>query len=81
MKVYGSILGNSGVFGLFFGSILGGPIINRGRRRAIFILGILVLIGSGVSLIKTIPTIFIGRFICGFTGGVYTMICSKAIFE
>jgi MFS family permease len=81
IKLFGSLIGNAGIFGILVGSISGGKFINGGRRRAIFIMSGLVFTGSGISLIKTIPTIIIGRFICGFTGGVFNMICSKSILE
>lgn len=44
-------------------------------------MNVIVLLGVGISLILTLPTIFIGRFIIGFTGGVFNMITSKSIYE
>jgi len=41
----------------------------------------LLAIGAGISLILTVPTIIIGRFICGFSAGILNMSCSKSIVE
>lgn len=81
IKLYGTLIGNAGLFGILFGSVFGGPLINGGRRRAIFLLCSFIFVGSGLSLIETIPTIIIGRIINGFSAGVFNMICSKSMFE
>ena len=80
-RLYNSIIGNAGILGILAGSVTGGPIINLGRRRATFIMDIVVLVGVGISLIFSLPTILLGRFIIGYTGGVFNMICSKSVLE
>ena len=42
---------------------------------------ILILIGSGITLILTIPTILIGRLIYGFAAGVLTVSMQKCMCE
>lgn len=80
-RLYNSMIGNAGILGILTGSILGGPIINYSRRNSVFIMNAVVLVGVGISLILTLPTILIGRFIIGFTGGVFNMITSKCVYE
>lgn len=63
------------------GSIFGGGLIIKGRRRAIFIMNAFIVIGAGISLILTVPTIVIGRFVCGVAAGVLNMVTMKSIFE
>ena len=63
------------------GSIFGGALIIKGRRRAIFIMNGFIFVGAGISLILTVPTIIIGRFICGLAAGVLNMVTMKSIFE
>jgi hypothetical protein len=80
-KLYNSILGNMGLIGVCIGSLFGGPLITNGRRRGILIFSILEIVGVGLTLIKTMPTMCIGRFITGFSGGIFQMCNIKAVQE
>lgn len=80
-KLYLSLIGNVSLLGVAIGSIFGGYFIDIGRRLAIFIMNALVIVGAGITLIRTVPTIMIGRFLCGFAAGTLNMCCSKSIVE
>ena len=62
-KLYSSLIGNMGIAGLGIGSIFGGFFISKGRRLAAFFMSAFILVGVGLSLILTVPTIMIGRFV------------------
>jgi MFS family permease len=62
-KLWLSLIGNISVLGIALGSIFGGPVINKGRRRSMLAMTIVMAVGTGLSLFRTIPTIMIGRFI------------------
>jgi len=66
---------------LGIGSIFGGFFIAKGRRLAIFYMSVFIYVGVGLTLIRRIPTIMIGRGLCGFAGGVFNMINAKCMFE
>jgi len=80
-KLYNSILSTIGLLGIMMGSIFGGPIITYGRRQAIFIMFFIMPIGVGLTLIRTLPTMVIGRFITGAVSSVYQMCNIKAVQE
>lgn len=76
-----SLIGSSSIAGVMVGSLFGGGIIDKGRRRAILMISVLIYIGAGITLILTVPTIIIGRFICGIAAGILTMCNAKSIVE
>jgi hypothetical protein len=80
-KLYLSLIGNISILGLGIGSIFGGFFIAKGRRLAIFYMSVFIYVGVGLTLIRTIPTIMVGRGLCGFAAGVFNMINAKCIFE
>lgn len=80
-KIYITLISNSSIVGLFIGSLLGGKIVKFGRRRAILAMNAIIFIGTGISLILTIPTLLIGRFLCGCAAGVFNICTSKSIYE
>ena len=53
----------------------------KGRRFAIYIFSISLVIGVVLTLIQTFPTMCIGRFISGFSGGIFQMCNIKAVQE
>lgn len=75
------LMTNAGILGIAVGSLLGGKIITYGRRRAILIMDIVIIVGTLLTLIRTIPTIIVGRFICGCASGVFNICMSKSISE
>ena len=80
-KLYTTLVSNSSIVGLFIGSLIGGKIVALGRRKAILIMNAVIIVGTLITLIRTIPTIMIGRFICGCAAGVFNICMSKSICE
>jgi MFS family permease len=80
-KLYTTLFSNSSIVGLFIGSLVGGKIVAMGRRRAILAMNAAIILGTSITLIRTIPTIMIGRFICGCAAGVFNICMSKSICE
>ena len=70
-----------GLLGVLIGSLIGGFIIEKGRRKATIFMNIFIYIGASISLILTVPTICIGRFICGLAAAVFNMTLMKTIYE
>ncbi len=79
--LYNTLISNSSILGLFIGSIFASKIIGIGRRKAIILMNVIIVIGTGISLILTIPTLIIGRFISGFAAGVLTICVNTCIYE
>jgi MFS family permease len=80
-KLFLSLIGNVSLFGVAIGSIFGGHLIDKGRRKAIFIMNFVVILGAALTLARTVYTIIIGRFICGFAAGILNMCSMKSIVE
>ena len=80
-KLYTTLISNSSIVGLTIGSLVGGKVVAYGRRRAILLMNVAIIIGTLITLILTIPTIMIGRFICGCAAGVFNICMSKSICE
>jgi MFS family permease len=80
-RLYNTLISNSSLVGLLIGCLFAGKLISYGRHRAIYYMNGLVLIGTSISLIRTIPTLLIGRFINGFSSGVLTTAMTKCIVE
>jgi hypothetical protein len=60
------------VIGIGVGSIIGGTIIQIGKRKILVIFTIVAILGIGISLILSNTTIFIGRLIYGIASGILT---------
>lgn len=70
-----------GIIGCFIGSLFAGKVIKYGRRRAVLIFSVIGMVGCGVTMYLSIPTLFTGRFITGVNAGVGIVVMSKAIDE
>ena len=79
--LFNTLISNSSILGLFIGSVVASQIISIGRRKAILVMNVLIAIGTGISLILTIPTLVIGRLISGFAAGVLTICVNTCIYE
>lgn len=78
-KWLNSTLSSIGLIGVAIGSMFGGPIITGGRRKAIFIMSGVMLIGIALTLILNFYTMVFGRFISGFAAGIFQMANIKAV--
>lgn len=52
-----------------------------GRRKSCFVLDLLCIIGTGLTLIETLPCLLIGRLLCGMTVGVNSILVGLYIRE
>lgn len=52
-----------------------------GRKKSCYLMDFLCIIGSGLSLIRTLPLLLVGRLICGFTVGVNSILVGLYIRE
>ena len=67
--------------GLTIGSLSAGFSLVYGRNKAIIIWQFIAIIGCGLTLFRTLPTICIGRFLIGLAAGLMYVACSKATDE
>lgn len=74
-------MSNSSIVGISIGSLCGGKVVAYGRRKSMYFMNAAIIIGTAITLILTVPTIMIGRFICGCASGVFNIIMFKSIFE
>ena len=66
-------MGSSGILGMALGAISGGKIVKVGWKKSYLIGCFIGLIGVGISVIETIPTILVGRLIFGFACGIHSI--------
>ena len=55
--------------------------MRKGRRRATLIIQASAILGSILTMIKSLPCICLGRFIVGFVGCAQSLIMGKSIGE
>ncbi|OMJ95880.1 hypothetical protein SteCoe_603 [Stentor coeruleus] len=68
--------------GAMFGSMCSGTIARRyGRRKALMITDMLIIIGCGITIIPYTPGFAIGRIVTGFAVGIYTCVVPIYIRE
>ena len=75
------MINTSAILGLTIGSLTAGFFLVYGRNKAIIIWEVIAIFGCGLTLIKTLATICVGRFIIGLTAGVMNVACAKAMDE
>lgn len=81
IKLQNTLISSISIVGLAIGSFLGGKAVSKGRRKAIFVFNIIAIIGSLICQVLTVPTLCIGRFLCGIAGGVLNVVLTKSIYE
>ena len=78
---YQGFLGASIVLGMTIGAVCGGKLMTIGRRRAILIACPIGMVGLSLTLYRNFFTFMIGRFIFGFSVGLFSTICPRFIEE
>jgi MFS family permease len=76
-----SFINSVGLLGLIFGALSAGFFIPYGRRKATITWQLVAIVGCGISLVRTLPTILIGRFLIGLCAGVMNVCTGKSIVE
>lgn len=80
--IHNSLLGCSVVVGLALGAICGGRLIQIGRRRSIFVICTIGIIGNLITInIDSFVCMCIGRVLYGFSGGLFSSIVPKYMEE
>ena len=72
-----TLISTSSIIGMMVGSLVGGKTITIGRRKAAIYVEILAIVGAGISLVRTVPTICLGRFLYSVTAGHTNIIMGK----
>ena len=67
--------------GGFFGSLFSGTLKMFGRRKAIMLADWVTIVGSCIVIIPFTPCFGIGRFILGFSSGMFNTLCPLYINE
>jgi len=68
--------------GAIAGSVIGGILTNKlGRRQAMLWSDVLGVIGVTLTLIASLPTMIIGRAVCGIVGGINTVAVALYLVE
>lgn len=81
LTFWNTAINSFAVIGLTFGSFLGGKLIRKGRRRATILTQAMAVLGSIMTMFKSLPLICLGRFIIGFVGTAGCLIMGKSIEE
>jgi MFS transporter, SP family, sugar:H+ symporter len=67
--------------GGFVGAIAVGPFLKFGKKTCIHINNIILTIGCLLSIIINIYVVTVGRFICGFSVGAFSVLVPSYINE
>ena len=81
LKLYIGIIGNMGMLGTLVGCLLAGQIMQYGRWRTLILTNCLCFLGVGIDMIRTVPTLIIGRLMFATGCGIGNTVVSKCIFE
>lgn len=80
-KGYNTIVGTSAVLGLAIGSLLAGVVMAKGRRQCILMFNCFLFIGVLFTMVQSMFTLVLGRFICGISAGVLNLCMSVSMSE
>lgn len=67
--------------GAAFGAFTGGILCSLGRRMALFIVNIIIMIGAGITMIFSFYALVAGRLVLGYGLGAFTVIAPLFISE
>lgn len=79
--MFSTIVNASASVGIAVGSILGGYLINKGRRHALIVINLMTIIGCALTIDLNIWTLYIGRFIVGVAAGMVVMAGPRMLEE
>lgn len=75
------IITASGILGLMIGSLTCEKVLFIGRLKAALLANGLVIIATIPQMVLTVWTLSLGRFVMGFAGGMFNVICSVYMTE
>ena len=70
-------IGSSVVLGMTLGAVGGGSLMKIGRRKAILIACVIGLAGNIITFFLSFWNLIIGRFLFGFSVGLFSSICPR----
>lgn len=76
-----SIITTAGIVGAMIGCFIGGPVVEKGRRRGAIIGHIICILSSVVSMFEHTVTLSIGRLLLGTGAGIMNVVFGKMITE
>jgi len=76
-----SLIGTAAPLGAAVGALTGGKIASIGRRNAILIINVVLVLGIGISELKSFGAIIVGRLIMGGCAGCFSVISPMFISE
>lgn len=63
------------------GALFSGPLSSIGKHKCLLLTNVIVIIGSGLTLIQNYPCLLAGRFLYGVASGAFSVFCPKYIAE
>ena len=76
-----SVITSSGILGMIIGSFFSGCVISYGRRRAIILMNLLIILSCSASLVLNIWAIITAKFVQGFAAGALINACNIYVVE
>jgi MFS family permease len=80
-KNYNTIISSISVVGLAIGSIIAGKVVGLGRRNCILMFECFVFIAVLFTMVQSLCTLCLGRFMFGISGGVLNVVMSISMNE
>jgi MFS family permease len=80
-KLYHTLIGSSAVLGAAIGSILGGKLIQYGRRKMMLLFNFVAIIAVFMTLFLNVYSICFGRILFGICGGIFGVALPRMIEE
>lgn len=63
------------------GALFAGPLASYGKWNCLMISNVVVILGSGITIIQNYPCLVIGRTLYGVAAGAFAVFCPKYIAE
>lgn len=70
-SLYLTIVSSTSVAGVSLGSVIGGSLIQYGRRKMYILFSLVGIVGCAISTVPNMTVMCIGRFIYGFASGIF----------
>ena len=78
---YQALLGAAVVLGMALGAVGGGVLMKIGRRKALFVSCAIGIVGTLITQYFDFTALMIGRFIYGYSVGLFSAICPRILEE
>lgn len=78
---FNSLINITAMLGMAIGSLVAGNSIVYGRRKTLIFWETVAIFACALTLVRTLPTICVGRFVLGVSAGMLNVACGKSIDE